>query len=245
MSAPTEVGIVAAMELEVRPLISGWRWEDIITDGSTYRVYRSGNSALICSGPGYKNAWECTKVLAEGYVPRTLLSVGFAGALVSALAIADIFVPAHIVNMTTSARFSTGTGHGRLVTADRVAGKQSKPELAARFSAEAVDMEAAAVAEIAQARGCRFAAVKAISDGLDSEIDFVGKFVAADGFRTGAFVAHIAVRPWLWKTVRELRINSERASSNLCIAISSLLSSPEGIDAALASLSGGYVEQRI
>jgi hypothetical protein len=96
-------------------------------------------------------------------------------------------------------------------------------------------MEAAAVAEIAQAHGCRFAAVKAISDDAATEMDFVGRFVEPSGFRTGAFLAYVAPRPRLWSAVRQLRINSERASSNLSSTLANILSSSEGVIGALAA----------
>jgi hypothetical protein len=101
------------------------------------------------------------------------------------------------------------------VTAETVAGEERKRVLFTRFQAQAVDMEAAAVAAVAAERGCEFLALKVISDTLESKVDFVTPFVRPEGFRVGAFLAHLSVRPWLWTAVRDLHRNSARAAENL------------------------------
>jgi hypothetical protein len=43
------------------------------------------------------------------------------------------------------------------------------------------------------------------------------RFIASDGtFRTGAFAAYAAVRPWLWPRVLRLARNSTKAANALC-----------------------------
>ena len=235
MSHPTEIGIVAAMEMEIRPLVCSWTRETVSYKDRDFTFYRHPNAVAVCSGTGYDNAFASTKVLIEEFAPKVLLSIGFAGALNRDLRTADIFIPGRVVNAATSVGFDVAEGRGTLVTTKKVAGKAEKIQLASEWSAIAVDMEAAAVAEIAQAHGCQFAAVKAISDDATTEMDFVGRFVEPSGFRTGAFLAYVAPRPRLWSAVRQLRINSERASSNLSSTLATILSSPEGVIGALAA----------
>jgi adenosylhomocysteine nucleosidase len=89
--------------------------------------------------------------------------------------------------------------------------------LAESYGAQAVDMEAAAVARGAQARGVRFMAVKAISDESAFVMPSMDRFVDSDGqFRGTGFAASVAVRPWLWSKVFCLARNSARASRALC-----------------------------
>lgn len=235
MSFPAEIGIVAAMEMEIRPLVSGWTRETVSSNGRNFNFYRRDKAIAICCGPTTLNATASTNVLIESYSPQVLLSVGFAGSLNSQCRVPDIVVPAQVIDSATGKTFNTGFGTGVLVTAGRVAGTFEKAQLASRWSGIAVDMEAAAVAEIAHSRGCQFAAIKAISDDSTTEMDFVGRFVEPSGFRTGAFLAYIAPRPRLWSAVRQLRINSERASSNLSSTLATILSSPEGVIGALAA----------
>ena len=80
-------------------------------------------------------------------------------------------------------------------------------------------MEAAAVALACANRDVHFAAVKSISDGVEDEMDFVGGFVTPDGFKTGAFLAHIALRPRLWKTLAKLSSNTNQAKEALTAAL--------------------------
>jgi adenosylhomocysteine nucleosidase len=235
MSLPIEIGIVAAMHMEIRSLVSSWTRETVSANGRDYTFFSHGNAVATCCGPTAPNAIASTNVLVEKYLPRVLLSVGLAGSLVSQHHVPDIIIPERVIDDATGRAFSTAHGAGILVTSSKVAGKIEKAELASRWSAIAVDMEAAAVAEIAQSRGYQFAAIKAISDDATTEMDFVGRFVEPSGFRTGAFLAYIAPRPRLWPAVRQLRINSERASSNLSSTLATILSSPEGVIGALAT----------
>jgi adenosylhomocysteine nucleosidase len=143
--------------------------------------------------------------------------------------VGDIFVPRHIVSERTGSAFTSPRGKGSLVTAETVAGEERKRILFARFRANAVDMEAAAVAAVAAAHDCEFLALKVISDALNSRVDFVSPFVRPEGFRTGAFLAHVSVRPWLWPAVRNLQRNSSRAAESLCRAVRVLLCKGTGI----------------
>ena len=68
-------------------------------------------------------------------------------------------------------------GHGVLVSAAGVAGVEQKAKLAESYGAQAVDMEAAAVARGAQAQGVGFLAVKAISDESDFHMPALDRFV--------------------------------------------------------------------
>jgi nucleoside phosphorylase len=244
MSQAAEIGIVAAMQIEIRSLVSSWTRESVSSNGREFTFYRHENVVATCCGPTSANATIATKVLVERFTPRMLLSVGFAGSLIDNVNVPEVIIPEQVIDADTSRSFATEVGAGILVTSSKVAGAAEKAQLAARWSARAVDMEAAAVAEIAHARGSQFAAVKAISDDSTTEMDFVGRFVEPSGFRTGAFLAYVAPRPRLWSAVRQLRINSERASSNLCSALATILSSPEGVIGALGSFAREHAESR-
>jgi adenosylhomocysteine nucleosidase len=97
-----------------------------------------------------------------------------------------------------------------------VAGKVQKAKLATTYAAQAVDMEAAAVARGAQAHGVRFRAVKVISDEASFPWPDLERFAGRDGrFREEAFAFHAALRPWLWATVLRLGWNSSAAARAL------------------------------
>jgi adenosylhomocysteine nucleosidase len=219
-----KIAIVAAMEREVRPLIRRWKVRTLEHGGRSYRLFENGDAVLICSGIGAEAARRATEAVIQEARPVRVLSVGFAGALDSTLKAPDVFEPRMVINVADGVRTETGSGHGALVSYAAVAGRAQKQRLATAYGATAVDMEAAAVAEGAQARGVGFAAVKAISDAADFSIPETERFVASDGqFRTVQFVLHVAVRPWLWTSTIALARNSVRASRALCSAIESYI----------------------
>ncbi|MGA2003311.1 MAG: hypothetical protein ABSG70_08010 [Terriglobales bacterium] len=214
------VAIVAAMEREVAPLIRGWKVREIERDGRRYRLFESGDAVLVCGGIGADAARRATEALIEETRPARVLSVGFAGALDSTLKVADVLEPRVVVNAADGARTDTGSGQGTLVSYAAVAGAGQKQRLGKAYAAVAVDMEAAAVAQGAQARGVEFGALKAISDGADSSMPPTERFISGDGqFRSVGFAVHVVVRPWLWGRTIVLARNSARASHALCGAI--------------------------
>jgi hypothetical protein len=110
------------------------------------------------------------------------------------------------------------------VSSATVAGKEQKIRLRKAYGATAVDMEAAAVAQGAQARGAEFGALKAISDAADFSLPAMDRFVADDGtFHSVRFAGYVALRPWLWGTTIALARNSSKASRALCGALVSYL----------------------
>jgi adenosylhomocysteine nucleosidase len=106
------------------------------------------------------------------------------------------------------------------VSVDAVASVQEKARLRAAYFADAVDMEAAAVARVAQGSGLTFRAIKAISDESDFEVEGLAQFATADGqFREGAFAVHAALRPAMWRKVIALGWNSSKALRSLTVAV--------------------------
>jgi adenosylhomocysteine nucleosidase len=217
------------MEREVRPLIRGWKVRVIEHDGRRYRLFESvgaGNdeAALICGGVGAEAARRATEAIIQEVHPVRVVSVGFAGALDDSLHVGDVLQPRTVINAADGARTDVGSGDGILVSSASVAGREQKSRLAKAYSASAVDMEGAAVALGAQARGIEFGALKAISDASDFNMPEIDGFVADDGsFRSVGFACHVALRPWLWKTTLALARNSSKASRALCEAITGYL----------------------
>ncbi|PSH03303.1 MAG: hypothetical protein CXZ00_12935 [Acidobacteria bacterium] len=208
-----EFGFVAALEREIAGLTRCWnavRFADV-----SQAIYLNQHAALICGGTGVARAYAATKVLIEKYSPRMLISIGFAGSCVTDLRPGSIVVPAALLEAATGRTFRCAFGTGLVVTADRVADKALKRQLAARFSAQAVDMEGTGVAAAAIEFQREFAAIKVISDGAEEDLGFLSGFVTPEGFDTARFVAHIALRPRLWPAVAALQRNSKMASAAL------------------------------
>lgn len=242
-----KIAIIAAMEREVRPLIRDWKVRTIEHAGRPYRLFEkalvNGAAALICGGIGAEAARRATEAVVREVNPERVISVGFAGALDPSLKVGDVLEPRIVINAADSARTEIESGEGILVSSATVAGKDRKPQLAKSYNAIAVDMEAAAVAQGAEASGVEFATVKAISDAADFTMPgTMERFVRVDGtFRSAKFAAHVAVRPWLWATTVALARNSAKASRALCDALASYLDRETQSPSSLRDASSGSV----
>ncbi|MGA8762113.1 MAG: hypothetical protein WB562_04405 [Candidatus Sulfotelmatobacter sp.] len=213
----SRTAIVAALEREVKPLIGAWARREREYAGRSFKFYENGDAVLICGGIGAEAARRATEAVIALYDPAIVYSAGFAGALQPALKAGDIVTPRQVLDARDGSRVDTGEGHGTLVTVGTIASPKEKVQLAASYGALAADMEAAAVARGAQARGVRFAAVKAISDESDFAMPPMQRFIGADGeFDTARFVLFAVVRPWLWAKLVQLARNSRLAARALC-----------------------------
>jgi adenosylhomocysteine nucleosidase len=213
----SKVAIVAALEREVKPAVKRWAVTEREYAGRPYRFFETERAVLVCGGIGPEAARRATEAIIALYQPALVVSVGFAGALESELKVGDSFSPRRVVDASDGSSVETGVGNGALVSVGLVAGAGQKVKLAKAYSAQAVDMEAAAVARGARARNVRFAAFKAISDDSSFPMPPVGAFVSSEGkFLTVRFAAFVALRPWLWGKVRHLASNSARAAQTLC-----------------------------
>jgi nucleoside phosphorylase len=248
MSANVKLGFVAALEREVHGLASGWKVTDAPIAGvphSPNRMYRHENAAVVCAGTGVARAYAAAKVLIEKYSPEVIVSIGFAGSCMPSLRAGSVVVPATVLEAETGNVFCCAAGRGQLVTLDRVAGKAIKHDAATRFGAVAVDMEAAGVAAAAAEYGRQFVAIKAISDGADEDLGFLSDFVRPEGFATGRFLAHIALRPGLWPKVAMLQRNSKAASAALETAVRECMSDWQGFSAKYSSAAAQVSEKRV
>lgn len=224
MNDNTEVAIVAAMEREVQPLIRDWT----MILGHSRRVFEKGHLVLIAGGIGERFAAEAAEGILSFRQPEVILSVGLAGALDPALSVGTVIVPTKVLRRSTGEAFTIDGGEGTLLTSNQVATLARKREMAASFGAQAVDMEAAAVAGVARKRGVRFAAIKAVSDELAFPVPPMDRFIDGEGrFRTGRFVAHVALRPQMWPMLSRLRRNAEIASNALCEVLSQIRSASD------------------
>ncbi len=212
-----KIAIVAALEREVRPLIKHWRASEREHDGRRFRFFENGDVVLVCGGIGAVAARRATEAVIVVFAPKTVYSAGFAGALDPKLKVGDVLTPLRVINAADGSSTVVERGSGVLVSFASVAGPEQKAKLRDSFDAQAVDMEAAAVAHAAEARGVAFGAVKAISDEMDFEFPPTERFVDAEGrFSEGRFAFFTVFRPWLWPRIMQLAKHSNLASRALC-----------------------------
>lgn len=156
------VGVVCALASEARHLEP--------TDGTLVRV----------SGMGLTAAARCARSLVDEGA-TALVSWGMAGGLDPRLAPGTIFLPESVISPSGDAAATCGPWRerlaaaiaaqrplieGRLLTSARAVGALAeKAALFRQTGAVAVDMESAAVAEVAHSRQLPFIAVRVIVDG--------------------------------------------------------------------------------
>jgi adenosylhomocysteine nucleosidase len=211
------VGIVAALEREVRPLVKEWSISEQEVDGRQVRFFEKDNVVLVCGGIGAEAARRAAEAMITIYAPTVIYSAGFAGALESTLKVGEVVQPRRVINAGDGSSVNLDQGEGVLVSFGSVASPEQKEKLRVSFGAQAVDMEAAAVGRAAEARGAGFAVVKVISDEFDFNFPSMERFVDFNGqFMGRRFAWFTALRPWLWRQVAQLARNSNRASLALC-----------------------------
>lgn len=225
-----QIAIVAALEYEVKAGLKNWRINEREHAGRVFKFYETERAVLVCSGIGPEPARRATEAAISLYKPMLVVSIGFAGALDPQLRVGSLFTPRTVVDAGDGSSVGTGVGNGVLVSFAEVASTDQKANLATAFAAQAVDMEAAAVARGAKARGVRFGAVKAISDERDFVMPPIQRFIQDGQLQYGKFALFAAAQPWLWPTVILLALNSWRASKTLCSWLDQYNSEPESLE---------------
>lgn len=226
----SRTGIIAAMPGELKPLVRGWKplpvphgrhgeaaWQGSI-DGA--------ECVAVCAGMG-KDAAERACVIASQGAPLTaLVSIGWAGALSCGLQPGDAYAVSEVVDVATGERFATNlplaenvTGL-RLVTIDHVAHAEEKRQLAERYRAVLVDMEAATVGRLARSYGIAFCCLKAVSDGAGETLPDFSRYTNNHGhLRLPALLAHVAIRPRYWSGLARIGKNAKTGAVALAAAL--------------------------
>jgi adenosylhomocysteine nucleosidase len=212
----SKVAIIAALEREVSALIKSCRRVERDHEGRRFVFFERDELVVVCGGVGAEAARRASEAVIALYRPTLVHSVGFAGALDSHMRAGEIFAPAVVVDARDGSRVEIEGGKGTLVTFMAVASVAQKANLAQAYKAQAVDMEAAAVATAARTHGIEFGVTKVISDELHFEMPQMDRFIDAQGrFRTSSFALFVTLRPWLWRRVAMLASNSRKAARAL------------------------------
>jgi len=214
-----KIAIVAAMEREIWPLVKDWPTANKQHEGRSFKFFEKSPVVLLCGGIGSEAARRAAEAVINLYSPTLIISAGFAGGLDAKLEAGQMLVPRHVVDASDGSRTDLGTGEGVLISFESVADVEQKAKLADAYGAHAVDMEAAAVARSAEAHGIRFLACKVISDTHDSHLPPIMRFVRNGELNLVGFVAHVAIRPWLWGGVMKMGQNSAVAAKVLSAAL--------------------------
>lgn len=212
------VGIVAAMPGELLPLVKGWERLPKTAGISAWRTWsRDSELVAVCAGMGAAGATRALARVRELLHPSLVVSVGWAGALTSELAVGSVVRPEGVVDVRTGERFGPERPASLLVTLGHMAGVDEKVRLREAYrGAVAVDMEAATLARLCLAAGCEFRVLKAISDDSTAKLPDMNPFITPHGtFETARFVGHVSRRPRHWASLTRLGRHSRFAAQSL------------------------------
>jgi adenosylhomocysteine nucleosidase len=246
----TRTAIIAAMPAELKPLTRGWRHQRQNGVDLWRWSFADGEWTAACAGAGVQAA---TRAFAEvektGEVDQ-LISTGWAGALHEEFAPGQAFDVSAVIDARTGERFltkraemmvdgsprsqnrdpSTGSGQALghpglwLVTNPKVADAHEKLRLAETYSATLVDMEASAIARLAQMRGIPFYCIKGISDGYTDKLPDFNRFISPSGqFQTLRFAVFAILSPKHWLALIRMGENSRKAARAIAESLLELL----------------------
>lgn len=221
----TRTAIIAALPGELKNIVVGWRHER--RDGVDLWHHRDDNLYVAaCAGAGQSAATRAFAAVEQDAPIDLVFSVGWVGALKPSLATGSAHNVGGVIDARTGERFRCDADSGDLwlVTSPIVAGEEEKQRLAETYAASLVDMEAAAVARLAQMRGIPFYAIKGISDGFRDKLPDFNPFLTPEGrFRMARFTLYALLHPGYWPALVRMGENSKRASLGIASALADFL----------------------
>ena len=194
------IAMVVALREEANPILKTGGWV-LVPTRTTLEIYKGvatlSEIILGISGTGRKSAEDTIKVIISEFKPRSIISMGFAGALQEGLSPGDIIVidgtkvlngspfgektPAGetiscnpgliqaITSMLKSAGVSYHVGPS-LTTTSVICDPQRKHALGRQTSAEIVEMESGWISILCHQHGVPFIAIRVILDSVNDSI---------------------------------------------------------------------------
>jgi len=221
----TRTALIAAMPGELRFIVGGW--QHTRRNGVHLWAHRDEDLwVAACAGAGQAAATRAFAAVEEDAPVDLAFSLGWAGALKPDLVPGSAHNVAGVIDVQTGERFRCDADAGSLwlATSPRVADQTEKRRLSSAYQAALVDMEAAAIARLAQMRGIPFYAIKGISDSLDARLPDFNRFFGPQGqFQTPRFALYSLLRPSYWPSLIKMGENSKKASQSIADSLLAFL----------------------
>lgn len=237
-----ELAIFTALDWERRAVVPGLVGVDA---NPTLRTWRGrlgdgGSCLLVQTGVGVERAHTAAVNVPPA---RAFLACGCAGALVGWLRAGELVAGDAVTALDAAGRVvehlpATGAAlaawaavrgfrvhRGVVASSPSVLGTARAKADAAADGALVVEMESAAIAAEARARGIPFVALRVVLDGATDELGpLVGAVDPATGeLRPGRALAALGPRPWLWPTAGRLARQTRLAERRLRTVMTAVL----------------------
>ncbi len=213
------------------------------------------NSVLaVAGGIGNTRAAAAARWAISERRPDVVISAGFSGGCITGLGLGDVVIASDVRphqsldlrgDVSDAARFecppelirtalAIGPPHallchvGTVVSTGAVLTSSEKRHLGETTGAIAVDMEAYAVAEVADSSAVPFIALKAVIDPVGEDLpDFVMRTGDGPDPRSGPALRYLLGRPWELGNVLHLARASSTASAALGTLVAAMADAPE------------------
>ena len=175
---------------------------------------------LVANGPGPKLAGDAVDVVKQNQSMDGLISTGFCGGLEPSLQVCDIFVATEVVGVAPARTPASPRSFktGKLLSIDRVVSTAQEKTQLGKGGADAVEMEASAVAARAKTYEIPFYAVRVVTDTCQESfpLDF-NQMRSGDGHFSRARIVGAALRKpaRLFPELIKLNKRTKRASEAL------------------------------
>ena len=214
------VAIVAAMPVELARLLGKVQPRKI----NGVALFDLPKAVVAIGGIGEKCARHAAETAIADAQASLLVSAGIAGAVSPKLKVGDVGRIREVIDVATGGQYPTSGGEWVLATSQDVSNAVEKQALLTKYGADVVDMEGAAVAQVAREHGVAFAAVKSVSDDATFVMPPLMRFIDKQGrFHSGRFLAYVALRPKWWPVLGKIKANTAVASENLCREVEHLI----------------------
>ena len=211
------IAIIAALSGELESLVRAWPAAS--RNGVKLWQNSRGRARLLaaCAGMGAKAAERALAAVEADGLVDAVVSTGWAGALSETFVAGRAYRVSEVIDAVSGECFAAvGGSGGRLVSAPKVADEAEKRRLAAVYRAGLVDMEAAAMARVAAARGIPFFCIKGVSDGVSDRLPDFNLFLSAEGqLRRTRLIFFSALRPRYWTGLVRMGVNSRKAAEEI------------------------------
>ena len=199
---------------------------------------------LVQCGIGRNNAIKATNYLLESLKINLLISSGIAGGMRQGISVGDLIM-AENVSYSKQSDFENGElqlesdfpckkevvqlakqlssdlelkSHcGNILTVDKVISQaKTKRKIGEQNSFLAVDMESAAIAEVACEKGVEFAAIRSISDDIEDDLEIADGIMSSAGkIRVSNLALKVMKDPRQLATLRRLNRQTKTAAKRL------------------------------
>ena len=187
------IAIVSATKEELSFLLNKISNKESVIINSVEFVkgnYLSTPLLVAISGVGIKRARNCTRTLLQKFRPEFIVSAGFAGALNPKLKVGDLVIPDWVMSLKAENKIFLAnklpylafnyTNGGLLTENSFISNREKKLDLFVESSADIVDMETWAVAEVAGEKNISLISVKVVSDTAGSSLPRMEKIYGHD-----------------------------------------------------------------